>query len=120
MRKSRVKLTEIDPTIIQSIAKEPIEIFNQLVPLAITMPSWTNIVFFCQDPSKSNLDIMFFEDVQDFFVRYAKMVIRRPAEVNLFCFINKGKGWQSFDPPTLIGANLETRLRPTKASDDVI
>jgi hypothetical protein len=111
MRKSRIKLNEIDISILGIIDKEPIEVFQHLESLSIKLPPWATIILLCQQPVKRNLDIMFFEDVQDFFIRYAKTVIRKSPEIDLFCYTNKGNGWTVFEPPTLIGPNLTTNLR---------
>ena len=118
MRKSRIKLNEINNEIIETLIKEPVDLLRHLESVTVLVPKWTTVILIGQNSTKLNLDVMFFEDVKDFFLRYAKTILRKSDEVNLYCFIIKGNYWTTFDPPTLIGDHLKTRLRPNQKYND--
>ncbi len=114
MRKSRIKLNEIDPTLLQAISSDPIQLIFNLESLEVAIPKWAILLLVGFNEDLRQLDLMFFEETQDFFLRYAKQAIRRSDQITLHSFMNKEAGWKVFDPPTLIGSNLQTRLRPPK------
>lgn len=111
MRKSRIKLYEVDLELLEVITIDPNELIFELDLLEIIIPQWATLMLVGCNLELQCLDFMIFEETQDFFLRYAKQAIENPEDVSFYSFIEKETGWELFGPPTLIGENLHTRLR---------
>lgn len=110
MRKSRIKIADIDDRIVVDVEEDPDKFFSNLKNLSVSVPSWAKLTLVVLH--KPALEISFFEDAKTFFLCYTKKVLRNknPGSI-LVCFAYENKEWRSFVPPTLIGTNLKTKVR---------
>jgi hypothetical protein len=112
MRKSRIKFTDLDEELIEMLEMEPESFFEYIEELAIKIPSWSKLFLVAVAPLKQALEINFFEEAQEFFLSYTKKVLRYSSSIDFICFSREmSEEWKIFLPPTLIGADLTTRLR---------
>jgi hypothetical protein len=110
MRKSRIKLTDVSTEIFNELVKGD-KTFGALESLAIKVPDWAKLILVASKPDKGLLEAGFFEDAKDFFLFYTKKVLRTSG-LQITCLSRElTNEWKSFTPPTLIGTNLETKLR---------
>lgn len=113
MRKSRTTvagLTEND----KETLSDPTHLFQTLEKFHVSVPEYAAIAMVTARPDRGSLSSSFFEDPAEFFLHYTKtLVFKRKPEAVIACFSRElgSKIWTKHDPPTLIGVNLETRLR---------
>lgn len=113
MRKSRIKFTDVDETVLEAIANRPESFFDDLEELSIKVPSWSKLLLVVLAPNKKAMEVGFFEEAKEFFLSYTKKVLRyTTSNLNFICFSREqSDDWKVFVPPTLIGTNLRTKLR---------
>lgn len=113
MRKGRFVLNDVDPAIYEQGKKDGSLIFNHFESQELAIPTWATTIFIYVRLDQPKIDISFFEDVKDFFLWYSKVLIAIAGKITNYCFQYDDtlKEWRPFDPPTLIGVNLRTKLR---------
>ena len=111
MRKSRFTLRDVNEVTIAKFDENLNNIFSIMEELDISIPKWAKMLFVFS--VKDKIDVSFFEEINDFFIWYSKVLIKRKDSmiVSSFKYDDILKQWQLFFPPTLIGVNLETRMR---------
>lgn len=110
MRKSRVVVKDVDPSLYEQFTVE--SVFPLLEKLEISVPSWAAMLFAFIRTEKQSLDVSFFEEAENFFMWYSRVLVGRPEDLKLVSLArNPGKDWLPFAPPTLIGVNIRTKLR---------
>lgn len=115
MRKSRIKLSEINEEIFEAIVNDPPKFFDNLDTLTITIPKWATIAFLFIRIDKMAVELTFYEDAKDFFLYYTKRIVKRQGDYKVACFSREeSEDWRGFIPPTLIGVNLKTKLRENR------
>jgi hypothetical protein len=113
MRKSRTVVKDISEETYSGLSGDPQHFFSTLDILGIASPAWATAMFVFTRPSRRSLDVSFFEEAQDFFIWYSRVLIDRKEDMRVASF-NRAIGesvWKIFSPPTLIGIDLQTRLR---------
>lgn len=112
MRKSRIKLMEINEELFNSIASDMSGLGGHLKSLNIKSPEWSKILLFSLKGEDLSVEVVFYEDAKDFFLFYTKKIIKQSDDNVIGCFDRVKDGdWKEFAPPTLIGINLKTKLR---------
>lgn len=110
MRKSRIKIS-IDKKITALIKKDPDKFFLKLKDLSISIPSWAKLTLLIVHPGVS-AEFDFFEDAKSFFLTYTKRTLKNNSDLKFICLSQEHSSeWKSFIPPTLIGTNLDTKMR---------
>jgi hypothetical protein len=113
MRKSRTTvagLTEDD----KATLSEPGHLFQTLEKFHVSVPEYAAVAMVTARPDRGSLSSSFFEDPAEFFLYYTKtLIFKRKPDAIIACFSREPGStiWAKHDPPTLIGVNLETRLR---------
>lgn len=106
-------MKSISDAVYERLAESPLAILDIMgeAEVDVPMPSWAKLLFaFCRDGG--SLDVSFFEDATDFFLWYAKVLVRRKDDMVTASLQQEVSGhWQVFAPPTLVGVNIRTRLR---------
>src|SRR5581483_11403984 len=112
MRKSRIKLGDVEEKIFTSIQNSPNTFFDYTERLAVNIPAWAKIIFILLAEENGSVEIQFFEDAKDFFMSYTKKSLKSKVEYFYICFSREDtESWVGFKPPTLIGPNLTTKMR---------
>jgi hypothetical protein len=114
MRKSKIKINNVDGAFFATLAAEPSQAIARLESISVSLPEWAKLVLFALRADRQSVEVAFFEDARDFFLAYTKKVLRRPDDQQppeFLCVSREGADWRNFVPPTLIGTNLKTRLR---------
>ena len=111
MRKSRTIITNIDKEIYNRLTSNPDQIVASLETLEVPIPSWTTTLLACLSTFKQNLDVALFEDSKDFMLWYSKILLLKGDNIKAVPFNRDMANWILFEPPTLIGVSLRTKLR---------
>jgi len=112
MRKSRVRITDINEGIFEELARDQTKFFDNLDILSINVPKWAAVAFIFMRLDRKSIELTFYEDAKDFFMYYTKRLVRRQGDYRVACFSREeSEDWRPFIPPTLIGVNLKTKLR---------
>jgi hypothetical protein len=114
MRKSKIKIGNVEESFFTSLASDPAKAIEKLDSLSITLPEWARLILLATRPERQMIEASFFEDARDFFLVYTKKVLRNSSgqAPDFICFSQEEDGsWKHFVPPTLIGTNLRTKLR---------
>jgi hypothetical protein len=111
MRKSKIKVGNIDESLFLSFMGEPVRALDKLDTLSITLPEWAKLVLLTLRNENFSLEAAFYEDAKDFFLSYTKRLLKANNPPDFICFSQEQNGWKHFVPPTLIGTNLKTKLR---------
>lgn len=113
MRKSRIKLTEVELKLLVTVEEDQNKLFKVLEELAVQVPTWSKLILVVLKVHKLTLDVSYFEDARDFFLSYTKKALRNtdPDVKYLTLSREASDDWKPFVPPTLIGTNLKTKLR---------
>jgi hypothetical protein len=110
MRKNRFVLSGTEKTLYTSIVSTPLSFFQSLEQIGTAIPSWCAVILLAARP-EFKLDISYFENAADFFLWYSKISLSREEMERVAAFIQEKNNWVVFDPPTLIGVDLRTKLR---------
>jgi hypothetical protein len=111
MRKSRNVVRDIEDKLAAQLSVNPTEIIDALKGMDIVVPSWASMVFAFVRETKKLIELSCFEDPKDFFLWYSRVMISKPEDMKVVSYSKQDDQWKLFLPPTLIGVNLETRLR---------
>lgn len=113
MKKSKMSVAGLEGEDRQ-ILFEPNSLFGILQKQKISIPKYASVIMFYSRPEKGSLSILFYENKEEFFGYYTKFLVtsRHPDGI-IVCYEKQGNVWSVSNPPTLIGLNLETKLRMT-------
>ncbi len=112
VRKSRIKFTEVEESLLELILDSPEKFLENLEELSIKIPSWSKLLLLVLAYEKQIMEVLFFEDTKDFFFSYTKKILRySKSDLTFICYNREEDNWRLFIPPTLIGPNLKTQLR---------
>lgn len=103
---------ETDGNMPEAIGILPSGLFDVMKNYDVALPSWATMILTFANPVRKSWEVAFFEGVKDFFIWYSKVLIKGPEGIKTFAYAKDESGeWKLFVPPTLIGVNLQTKLR---------
>jgi hypothetical protein len=113
MRKSRTVVKDFDAKIHHLLVESPDRVFDYIEDLELRIPTWAKALVLVVPVDRQCLELVLFEDVQDFFLYYTRRMIDWPSRHRINCFSvdEVTRTWKMFVPPTLIGPNLKTKFR---------
>lgn len=112
-RKTRTSVKDVPDEFLHLKNYEINAVFSHFESNGIQIPAWARFCFVVRRTAKKSYDVTFYENEQEFYVRYSKVLLIANADTTSFlCFArNMDEPWRNFHPPTLIGLDLKTRLR---------
>lgn len=110
-RKTRTTIRDVKNDFFDIKNTEPDKLFEHLSADGVSVPDWSKYCLLVCRKLKKTYDVGFFEDEQEFYVRYSKVLLMTRSDAVQFLTFSKTKNWGTFFPPTLIGIELKTKLR---------